>query len=483
MKKGISVLLAVLLIAACPFAVLAEDAQQEYQSVSVAAPTRHLAVSSKIEELVDITQLRSYLVEQLTACNQWVDLSAFEIKFSDDAANVIGDFIFYNLPEAFHVERLHFYLSGTKLIAIVPDYTLTPAEFETMYTACQEQAARLLDGIQGNDSLSEAEKALLLHDRLAVHCEYDTTFSNENQFNMYGALVDRVAVCDGYTRAYAFLLNQIGIENVYCSSDAMNHSWNIVYIDGRPYHVDVTQDDPIGDLTGRVNHTFFLRSSEGIYAAGHDADDYDTTPTDTTYDAYEWHTSKSAFQLVGGQLYYIDHTNNVLKRFDENGSQTLTPIQSTWKAGMYAYWAGNYARLGSYGSRLFYSLYDKVYEYDLASGVSTVVCEPDVSALPAYTGIYGFTYEDGYFVLDLCNTPNITGTRDNVTQIRVLDVNSLYDLNADGFSNEGDFIHLRKSLLGIGTPIEALPAKADFTSDGTIDLRDLVRQYKILFAA
>ena len=52
-------------------------------------------------------------------------------------------------------------------------------------------------GIKNNNNLSDVEKALLLHDRLAVLCEYDYN-STADQHNMYGVFVNQTAVCQGY---------------------------------------------------------------------------------------------------------------------------------------------------------------------------------------------------------------------------------------------------------------------------------------------
>ena len=53
----------------------------------------------------------------------------------------------------------------------------------------------LLDGIKGNTKLSDIEKALLLHDRIAVWCEYTTTKTTSGSYpresyNAYGVFAN-----------------------------------------------------------------------------------------------------------------------------------------------------------------------------------------------------------------------------------------------------------------------------------------------------
>jgi hypothetical protein len=53
--------------------------------------------------------------------------------------------------------------------------------------------------------------------------------------------VDKKAVCAGYAKAMQYLLNRMGIECLYVTSDT--HAWNIVKLEGDYYHMDVTWGD------------------------------------------------------------------------------------------------------------------------------------------------------------------------------------------------------------------------------------------------
>lgn len=63
---------------------------------------------------------------------------------------------------------------------------------------------------------------------------------------MYGGLVNKVAVCDGYSKTLMYLLNAVGIPSklvVGSSKDGVGHAWNLVQIQGAYYHVDSTWGD------------------------------------------------------------------------------------------------------------------------------------------------------------------------------------------------------------------------------------------------
>ena len=358
---------------------------------------------------VDVDILGDYLREELIKCPDSVDISSFNLAYNETNSQILSDIIWYEAPELFHINGLSMSISNGIITTVIPRYEYSAQEYKKMYNECMIQANIILDGIAGNSNLNDVQKALLIHDRLAVHCEYDKENYNNNSipsesYSMYGSLVKGVSVCQGYAETYLYLLEKVGIENRLCSSDALYHVWNIVTINGNEYHVDVTWDDPTMDKTGQVLHTNFLRSSDGIYSTKHYAYDYDTTPTDTTYDNYFWQDSETAFQTVGNEIYYIDNEAGALKKY--SNKSTLTDLTDTWPASTSgAYWVGNYSRLGSDGTNLYYNLSEDVYKYTISTGKSEKIWSPDLSANVLFR-IYGFTYKDGYLICDINDTPN-----------------------------------------------------------------------------
>ena len=271
-------------------------------------------------------RLMDYLVEHFAACETSIDVEEFNIPYAQ--WEELRSVLWYETPELFHLYGLGCsYDSGTgAIVTIGVDYRSfadTAAEYHDCLEKMLDGAAYLLQGIENNDDLSDVEKALLLHDRLAVWTEYDSEGASlmdplSSIFGAYSALGQGLSVCQGYSMAYMYLLEQAGIESDLCSSTQLCHAWNIVYIDGVAYHVDVTWDDPVNgtyatfnDDYGRVLHDNFLLSSDGIWDSGHKASDYNTAPNDTRYDSKDaitwWRDSHTAIQLIDNQLYYQDN--------------------------------------------------------------------------------------------------------------------------------------------------------------------------------
>ena len=351
-----------------------------------------------------------YLAENAKKGVEAVDVSSYGVIYSDEVSDAISHYLFNSRPDLFLLKTpvgFSFYSTG-ELSTVKLHYQYSVAEYNQMMKKAEAAADKLLSGIAGNSKLTQAQKALLLHDRLAIHCEYDLGVYNgagpgANARNIYGALVDRCAVCDGYTRTYIYLLGLAGIRSVMNRSDRLNHSWNIVYIDGKPYHVDVTFDDPTDDMTGRVSHTNFLLSSAALYKQKHQASDYDTSPDDTRYDSYFWQNSYAPFLLAGGQLYYIDNINASLNRFD---GKKLLSLSDDW-GGWYQQESVNvycFARGATDGNVLLYTDKKSVYSYDPASGKTEKVFTP--SDPSGKKMIFGMVLEDGKIICDFTDSLN-----------------------------------------------------------------------------
>ncbi len=86
---------------------------------------------------------------------------------------------------------------------------------------------------------------LAVHDVLSTKISYDGT-DRESSHSMVGPIIEKKGVCEGISKAAAFLLNCFGVESSVVSGksreDGENHAWNVVRIDAQWYNTDVTFD-------------------------------------------------------------------------------------------------------------------------------------------------------------------------------------------------------------------------------------------------
>lgn len=478
MKKrlcaGLLSLILILSLGAFPAAVYAENA------VEWNYPVEHLSAHrgyDSLKDAVDLKSLESYLFEQFRTCTDSFDISSFGLsrEFETDLFN----YIWKEMYGAFHVYALGCRIDGNGTITTLrATYKYDAATYNEMYEKCLDAADELLGGIRYNSALTEVEKALLIHDRLAVHCEYayDELLSGSllpENYTIYGALVGRRAVCQGYAEAYAFLLDMVGIESYICESDALNHAWNIVYIGGKPFHVDVTWDDPVRDVNGRVNHANFLRSNSGIVASGHDAADYDAPAVYDDYENASWLDNTSEYVLLGGEIYYIATVGKSreasLTRLSDG--KALADLTETWSAGGNSYWLGNYSRLATDGKYLYYNSSKAFYRFDPETNTAEIVFEPDLSADEGYS-IYGMRYESGKLIYDIWTKPNFDASTPTDLEYELTMVFIKGDINGNGRIDANDYALVKRHWLGSYTIRGGAFDAADINGNGRIDVFD-----------
>ena len=116
------------------------------------------------------------------------------------------------------------------------------------------------------------EDIKMVHDYLVDNIEYDTSLSKNNIYDVYGALINRVAVCEGYARSFKYILDEMGIPCVLVIGTGTNsrgeterHAWNYVEINSNWYAVDCTWDDPVvlggGNLPQSSKYKYFLKGA------------------------------------------------------------------------------------------------------------------------------------------------------------------------------------------------------------------------------
>lgn len=110
------------------------------------------------------------------------------------------------------------------------------------------------------EDMSDYEKEKAIHDFLIKKSQYGF-LKGEQEVESYhatGILLEGVGVCNAYTEAMQLLLSLAGVESKIVIGVADNdHSWNLVKLDGKWYHLDTTWDDPVPDEKGRVLYNYF----------------------------------------------------------------------------------------------------------------------------------------------------------------------------------------------------------------------------------
>lgn len=186
----------------------------------------------------------------------------------DDVVDIINDQELLSGVNGY----IHPYNSFDKIDTTYDSIGRVTLSIERVYTAKEiERINERVDEIlkeQVKDETDIRKIIEILHDYIISNSTYDKDRADYNNIKFSsnkatGVLFEGYGVCSGYTDAMAIFLDHYNIPNFELSSE--NHVWNVVQIDGKWLHLDLTWDDPIitnGDSI--ISHDFFLIDTETL---------------------------------------------------------------------------------------------------------------------------------------------------------------------------------------------------------------------------
>lgn len=199
-------------------------------------------------------------------------------KYNADLVFTIKDFVIRDHPEIFWDGGGSSVWSGSDGYVNKMDlrYKFQGNELLKKKKELNNAISHFVEGLEGKTLL---EKERLIHDRLAEELEYE--FNDLDQTS-YGSLVNKRAVCAGYSRGFQLLMRIVGMPCFYLSGLAQGsedkswerHGWNIVEINGQYYNVDLTWDHVIiSDKGKKIYHHHYYNCDDDDIAKNHKRDD------------------------------------------------------------------------------------------------------------------------------------------------------------------------------------------------------------------
>ncbi len=284
--------------------------------------------------------LMEFLIDRTRKFKTEVDISSYVLANDWDLDDIKLQLRYFYLsePELFYVEREIGiqYSKDLSKVVLCFEYLYTKDEAEKMTAEMKKAALKAVQGI--TDDMTSAEKALVVHDYIILNCAYD---HNEKNYSAYDCLVNKSAVCQGYSLAFVYVMRDIlGFDCTVVFTDVQNHSWNAIKIGKSWYHVDLTSDDPTFtayggtsyDNGGEVLHQNFLLSDKGIYNSSPLHRNWYAldvvTATNEKFDNFFWRKSSSAMFKVNGLWYYsvVDESSPGLNYDGSGGHDIYTKI-------------------------------------------------------------------------------------------------------------------------------------------------------------
>lgn len=176
--------------------------------------------------------------------------------------------ISYDNPDLFNLGlNCKVYSEGQKTY-FESEYILSKEDYDQKLKEAKDVASAIIDGASVYTSVYEKEK--YVHDYIINHCTYTLPTESALANTMYGCLVEGKAACEGYSRAFQYIMSALNIENRVVTGESaddgvnyISHMWNYVVLDGEGYFVDVTWDDPKGE-NPVLRHNYFNATTNDI---------------------------------------------------------------------------------------------------------------------------------------------------------------------------------------------------------------------------
>lgn len=167
-------------------------------------------------------------------------------------------FVLQNITEAFDVTGVR-YLESNSSITIFPVYDSSFQNTQSTILACQKQRKWIIEQCRGKN---EYESALRVHNLLAQNVRYADKGANSH--TIVGPLLFQTAVCDGFAKAYKYILDSLNIPCCVVRGFAQEpltkkrsgHTWNMAFLSQTWSHIDVTFDTTIM-ANGKLRYDYF----------------------------------------------------------------------------------------------------------------------------------------------------------------------------------------------------------------------------------
>ena len=251
-----------------------------YEQLEPESQTIYKALQANEEEMKTGTAT----IDLGTTFSDLLATSGGEQKLGEYYQSAVESYLYDN-PRIFYISANKLYLNietttrgNKKTYKVFINNGSQPNYFSDEYTS-QSQVEQAIDMVEKTKDQIISQKTnntynniKMVHDYLINNVEYDSTLAKDNIYNIYGALVNKQSVCEGYAKAFKYLLDEMQIPCVMVIGQATNskgetenHAWNYVRINNSWYAVDSTWDDPViignGTISNDIKYKYFLRGS------------------------------------------------------------------------------------------------------------------------------------------------------------------------------------------------------------------------------
>lgn len=193
------------------------------------------------------------------------------IKISAMSENDVCSLIVYLRYEStilFHLGEVKYtFYSRRKEAILNPCYLYSQKEYESLVSNLAATVQIIRDQICVVPTMLERERRI--HDALCAKVAY--VGAGDESHSIVGPLLHHRGVCDGISKTAKVLLQECGIKShiVFGTAIATGgkpepHAWNVVCLNGKWYHLDITFDNTLSN--NNIRYDYFNVPTDEIMA-------------------------------------------------------------------------------------------------------------------------------------------------------------------------------------------------------------------------
>lgn len=163
-------------------------------------------------------------------------------------------------PEIFYTVKFSYrYYPQAASGEMVPEYLFRKKQIQAHQKAMASRIQRI---VRPAEKLSDEEKLKYVHDFICQNVRYDK-LKKPYSHEIIGPLGQGVSVCEGIAKTVKVLCDHLGIWCIValCGNNPekgikYRHTWNVVKLDGKYYHLDATFDNTLS-APGQIRYDYF----------------------------------------------------------------------------------------------------------------------------------------------------------------------------------------------------------------------------------
>lgn len=125
-----------------------------------------------------------------------------------------------------------------------------------------------------SEEMTDYEKCTVIYNYLSGNVLYsnellnalNTSFTFDRGITAYGAMVDKLTICQGYADAFDMLTSMLGMEcvQIFGYGDNAPHNWNMIRLGDFWYHVDCTYGNAFGVGDNTCSKAYLFASDKQL---------------------------------------------------------------------------------------------------------------------------------------------------------------------------------------------------------------------------